>query len=159
MTMQISKEWCLKMAELEGDASIGAGVIAIDPQFELEEKHEEKEEEANIAFGRFVRLMRRSRRLSREELANGADIEILELIEIEDDIRHKPELRTVHKLSEVFGVPSVKLMQVAGLAKAKNDNLARKVERFAARSDPMAELTPEERAALEEFIADLSEDY
>jgi transcriptional regulator with XRE-family HTH domain len=158
MTVEISKEWCLRMAELEGDASIAAGVIAIDPLFEDNASHEDHEVESNIAFGRFVRLMRRSRRLSREDLANNADIEILELVEIEDDIRHKPELRTVHKLSQVFGLPSVKLMQVAGLAKAKNDNLARKAERFAARSDPMAELTPEERAALEEFIAGLSED-
>lgn len=158
MTIEMSKEWCLKMAAIEGDASIGAGVYAIDPEFENENAPAHGKEHANVAFGRFVRLMRRSRKLSREELANDADIEIGELVEIEDDVRHTPEIRTVYKLSEVFNVPNAKLMQVAGLAKAKNDNLARKAQRFAARSDPMAELTPEERAALEEFVADLSGD-
>lgn len=28
------REWCLRMAKLEGDASIGAGSLAIDPCFE-----------------------------------------------------------------------------------------------------------------------------
>ena len=158
MTIEMSKEWCLKMAAIEGDASIGVGIYAIDPEFENWSILAHGEEHVNVAFGRFVRLMRRSRKLSREELANDADIEIGELVEIEDDVRHRPEIRTVYKLSEVFKLPNSKLMQVAGLAKAKNDNLARKAERFAARSDPMAELTPEERAALEEFIADLSDD-
>lgn len=27
----ISKEWCLNMADLEGDAEIGAGLLAMDP--------------------------------------------------------------------------------------------------------------------------------
>lgn len=158
MTIEMSKEWCLKMAAIEGDASIGAGIYAIDPEFQNRDELAHGETQANVAFGRFVRLMRRSRKLSREELANDADIEIGELVEIEDDVRHQPEIRTVYKLSAVFKLPNSKLMQVAGLAKAKNDNLARKAERFAARSDPMAELTPEERAALEEFVADLSDD-
>ena len=29
--MEISKEWCMNMAEIEGDAEIGAGVVATDP--------------------------------------------------------------------------------------------------------------------------------
>jgi hypothetical protein len=32
-TRGFSKEWCLKMAELEGDAEIGAGLLASDPVF------------------------------------------------------------------------------------------------------------------------------
>ncbi|QUL37195.1 helix-turn-helix domain-containing protein [Erythrobacter sp. JK5] len=157
MSMEISKEWCLRMAELEGDASIAAGALAFDPIMEDTPK-DNNEDEANVAFGRFVRLMRRSRRMSREELAQNADIDILELIEIEDDVRHKPDVRSVYQLSGVFKVPSAKLMQVAGLAKARNDNIERQMERFAARSDPMAELTNEERAALEEFVSQLSAD-
>ena len=28
---EISKEWCMNMAAIEGDAEIGAGVVAMDP--------------------------------------------------------------------------------------------------------------------------------
>ncbi|MCJ7420452.1 helix-turn-helix domain-containing protein [Sphingomicrobium astaxanthinifaciens] len=145
------------MAELEGNASIAAGALALDPVFE-EAPAVADADEANVAFGRFVRLMRRSRRMSREQLAEQADIDIKELIEIEDDVRHKPDIRSVYQLSRVFKLPSAKLMHVAGLAKARNDNLERHMERFAARSDPMADLTDEERAALEDFVAQLSLD-
>lgn len=157
MSTQMNKEWCLRMAELEGDASIGAGALALDPIFE-ETPEITDADEANVAFGRFVRLMRRSQKMSREELAQDADIDIKELIEIEDDVRHKPDVRSVFQLSGVFKLPSAKLMQVAGLAKARNDNIERQMERFAARSDPMADLTDEERAALEDFVAQLSSD-
>lgn len=30
-----SKDWCKKMAQLEGDSEIGAGLIAIDPHPDL----------------------------------------------------------------------------------------------------------------------------
>lgn len=157
MSTQMNKEWCLRMAELEGDASIGVGALALDPIFD-EAPEIAGADEANVAFGRFVRLMRRSQRMSREELAQNADIDIKEIIEIEDDVRHKPHVRSVYQLSGVFKLPSVKLMQVAGLAKVRNDNIERHIERFAARSDPMADLTIEERAALEDFVAQLSSD-
>lgn len=157
MSTHMTKEWCLRMAELEGDASIAAGALALDPVFE-EAPDVTDTDEANVAFGRFVRLMRRSQKMSREKLAEDADIDIKELIEIEDDVRHKPDVRSVYQLSGVFKLPSAKLMQVAGLAKARNDNIERHMERFAARSDPMADLTDEERAALEDFVAQLSSD-
>ncbi len=33
MKIEFSKEWCRYMAELEGDAEIGAGPLAFDPVF------------------------------------------------------------------------------------------------------------------------------
>ena len=29
--MDISKEWCLRMAQIEGDTEVGAGRLAVDP--------------------------------------------------------------------------------------------------------------------------------
>ncbi len=37
MKIEITKEWCLRMAQLEADAEIGAGLLAIDPVFEGDE--------------------------------------------------------------------------------------------------------------------------
>jgi transcriptional regulator with XRE-family HTH domain len=109
--------------------------------------------EVNIAFGRFVRLMRRKKRLTLEELSEHADVEISELVEVEDDARHKPDPRTVFQLSKVFNIPTSKLMQVAGLSVPRDARLVHEAIRFAARSEPLDELTEAERAALDAFVS------
>jgi hypothetical protein len=49
------------------------------------------------------------------------------------------------------------LLQVAGLTAPKDTHLLDEAVRFAARSEPVAALTVEERAALEAFVSVLSE--
>ena len=68
MKIEISKGWCLRMAQHEGDAEIGAGRLAIDPVFDGEQvlPGVGGEESPNVAFGRFVNLMRRRRGMSLE---------------------------------------------------------------------------------------------
>lgn len=158
MKIEITKEWCLRMAQREADAEIGAGLFALDPVFDGETSSvTEAGEEPSIAFGRFVHLMRRRRGLTLEKLAEDTDVEIAELVEIEDDTRHKPKLRTVYQLANYFQVPQIKLQQVAGLTVPRDSRLLEEAVRFAARSESVTALTPEESAALEAFVAVLSE--
>ena len=159
MKIEISKEWCMRMAQYEGDAEIGAGQLAIDPVFDGDPVTAEvsDEEGPNVAFGRFINLMRRRRRMSLEQLAVTADVDMADLVEIERDPHHKPELRTAYQLANYFKVSRSDLMQVAGLAAPKDARLFDEGVRFAARSESTAELTPEENAALEAFVAVLSE--
>lgn len=100
MKMEISQEWCTHMAQLEGDAEIGAGRLTIDPVFDgvPAPVTTSDDEGSNIAFGRFVRLMRRRRGLNLENLAHDADVNMVDLVEIESDPHHKPEPRTVYQL-------------------------------------------------------------
>jgi transcriptional regulator with XRE-family HTH domain len=156
MKVEITGDWCLKMALLEGDSEIGAGLVAIDPVFEGNAMAAAADD-PSIAFGRFVRLMRRNRGLSIEKLADDAAVDVAELVSIEDDTRHKPEVRTVYQLANFFRVPRPNLMQLAGLTVQNNNRLHDEAARFAARSDPVVALTAEERAALEAFVAVLSE--
>ncbi|MBK8908913.1 MAG: helix-turn-helix transcriptional regulator [Rhodospirillales bacterium] len=142
-------------AQIEGDSEIGAGLLALDTNAESPAPHHG--EEAQIAFGRFVRLMRRKKELSVEELAATADVDLGELVSIEDDAHHKPEPRTVYQLARAFDVPNTKLSQLAGLAIAKDVRFKQEAMRFAARSEPIEKLTPEENAALESFIMVLSD--
>jgi len=158
MKIDITKEWCLRMANLEGDAEIGAGKVAIDPVFDGESFAASNGDEPSIAFGRFVRLMRRDRGLTIEKLAEEADVDISELVEIEEDTRHRPEPRTVYQLANYFRVHRSKLMQVAGLVVPNDNTIVEEAVRFAARSEPVAQLTREERAALAAFVAVLSEE-
>ena len=159
MKMEISQEWCMRMAQLEGDAEIGAGRLAIDPVFDGETASAVAgdAEGPNIAFGRFVSLMRRRRGLSLEKLADDADVDMTDLVEIESDPHHKPELRTAYQLANYFNVSRSSLLQVAGLTEPKDARLFDEAVRFAARSEPVTALTPEEGAALESFVAVLSE--
>lgn len=158
MKINIAKEWCLKMAELEDDSEINAGLLAIDPIFDGDVLPiEETSGELSIAFGRFVRLMRRNRGLTIEKLADDADIDVVELVGIEDDTHYKPDPRTVYQLANFFDVPRAKLMEISGLTVPRDDRLVEEAMRFAARSDPLVELTVEERAALDAFVAVLSD--
>lgn len=157
MRINISKEWCARMAQLEGDAEIGAGLFAIDPVFDGEACANNTSEEPSLAFGRLIRLMRRDRGLSLEKLAEDADVDVSELISIEDDVHFRPDVRTVYQLATTFKFDSSKLLEVAGLTAARDNAIVEEAVRFAARSEPIAALSPEERAALEAFVAILSE--
>ena len=157
MKLERTREWWLAKARREGDAEVGAGVRAFDPQ-EEERPAMMSAEETRIAFGRFVNLMRRQRGLSLEKLAAQAALDVGELVSIEDDLHYTPEPRTVFQLARTFKVSHKALMQLAGLTVAKDSVLHKEAVRFAARSESIDKLTPEESEALESFVAILSED-
>jgi HTH-type transcriptional regulator, competence development regulator len=159
MRIELTKDWCMRMAQLEAevDGEIGAGLLAIDPVFESKAASVEPSEETTIAFSRFVRLARRGRGLSVEKLAENADVEVVELVSIEENGQYKPDLRTVYQLANFFGVQRANLLQVAGLTAPKDSHIVSEAVRFAARSEPVAALTAEERSALEAFVSVLSE--
>lgn len=161
MKIDFTKEWCVRMAQIEAetdsDVEIGCTPDATTPEPHLLDTRIETATDTNVAFGRFVRLMRRSRRQTVERLADEAEIEITELVEIEEDNHHKPEPRTVFQLAKHFDVPMPKMMQLAGLSAPKDVRLYEEAIRFAARSETVEELNDIERAALEAFVSVLSD--
>jgi HTH-type transcriptional regulator, competence development regulator len=159
MKFERSKEWWMARARRESGAAAGAGLLAFDPAPEERPSSAAVAaiEETRIAFGKFVNLMRRRRGYSMEQLAEAADLDASELIVIEDDVHYVPEPRTVYKLAQTFEVSQRRLMQLAGLAAANDAGLWREAVRFAARSESVQKLTPEESSALEAFVAVLSE--
>ncbi len=159
MRIEVTKEWCLRMAQLEAEAGgeISAGLLAVDPVFTSQSATVEAQEETTIAFSRFIQLARRGRGLTVEKLAEDADVEITELISIEENGQHKPDLRTVYQLANYFGVQRANLLQIAGLTAPKDSHIVSEAVRFAARSESVAALTPEERSALDAFVSVLSE--
>lgn len=160
MKIEFTKEWCLRMAELEIETGIDF-VIGAPPPSSLGTSEPDQTPtqtlDTNVAFGRFVQLMRRSRSLSIERLAEITNVDISELVEIEEDAHHLPEPRTVFNLANFFKVPLNRLMQLSRLAAANDERLIDEAMRFAARSEPTRDLTKEERAALMAFVSVLSE--
>jgi transcriptional regulator with XRE-family HTH domain len=159
MRFQRSKDWWMARARREGDSAVGAGLLAFDPA--PEERPSTVQvvalEETRIAFGKFVNLMRRRRGYTMEQLAEVAELDPSELLVIEDDLHYVPEPRTVFKLAQTFEVSQRRLMQLAGLAAANDAGFREEAVRFAARSESVQKLTPEETSALEAFVAVLSE--
>jgi HTH-type transcriptional regulator, competence development regulator len=153
MIIERTKDWWFDRAQREGDTAVSAGSLAIVSTID---DQSEQHEENRIAFGKFVNLMRRRNGFSIEKLAAKADLDAREVLVIEDDMHYLPEPRTVYKLAQIFQVPQRKLMELAGLTAANDDDLRREAVRFAARSESMERLSETESTALEAFVAVLS---
>ncbi|MCL2716576.1 MAG: helix-turn-helix domain-containing protein [Alphaproteobacteria bacterium] len=158
MKIERSKEWWLERSRREGDAVVGAGLLAFDPILDQRPVVAQTTvaDETRAVFGKFVNLMRRNRGFSVEKLAQAADLDEGELLAIENDLLHVPEPRTVFKLAQTFKLPHGRLMELAGLAAANDAGFRQEAVRFAARSEAVQKLTPEESSALEAFITVLS---
>ena len=147
----------MRLAQVEGDAEIGAGRVAIDPVFDGDTLPGiERDDESSIVFGRLINLMRRQRRISLEQLATDADVTLTELVGIESDMHYRPALRTTYQLANYFHMPRTGFLELAGLTDQKNARLSEGAVRYATPADSTAELTPEENAALEAFVAIIS---
>jgi transcriptional regulator with XRE-family HTH domain len=170
MKLERSKEWWMARAAREGNHVIMAGVPGSDEDrvHSLDSVSEERSvtpraatlaplsKETHIVFGRFVNLMRRRRGLTIEAFASETQIDAGELLAIEDDVHYVPEPRTVYRLALAFKVAQERLMQLAGLAEARDSAFHLQAVRFAASADPVKQLSREENAALENFVAVLS---
>jgi HTH-type transcriptional regulator, competence development regulator len=150
MKFERNEKWWLSKARQEGDSFIGAGLLARDPEAAV------PAEDLRLAFGRFVRLMRRERGLSVEKLAERAALDLSELVSIEEDLDFRPEPRTVYQLANTFDVPQQRLMQLAGLAVSRDAGFSQEAVRFAARSESTQKLSRDEKAALDAFLTVLS---
>jgi len=148
-----SEAWLRHMAEVEDEhGPVTVGGLAHDLGMLRPATRE-----CPRVFGRLIEFARRSRGLSVEELAKAADVDLAELVALECGADVEPTPRTVHKLAHVLGVSTGKLLVVAGLADAEDDTLKEATVRFAARSEPTAELSKPEREALDEFVKVLVE--
>ena len=158
MKIDVTKQWCMKMAQREAGAEVGAGLLAADPIFDGEAVVDDLVlDESRLAFGRFVNLMRRGRGLTIEQLAESADVEVGEIMSLEESTQHLPDVRTVHQMASIFSVSQGRLMELSGLSKPKDVTFVEEAVRYAARSESIEALTAAEQAALDGFISVLSE--
>lgn len=147
------KLWLHKMGDIEDRcASVSVGGLAHD----LGLLQPQSTEKIHV-FGKLIEFARRSRRVSVAELARQADIDLAELVVIERDESVVPEPRTVYKLAESLGLPVRGLMELSGLAQRRDEALNEAALLFAAKSEPTAKLSKEEKEAFEEFVKVLAE--
>lgn len=158
MKIIVSKDWCLNMADREAGLEVGAGVKAVDPNFSiLPHQVHDKSDDARLAFGRFINLMRRQRGWTMDKLADDAGIDVAEILNIEEDAHYEPGPRTVYQLASVFDLSHQRMLQLSGLAEARDRQFVDQMVRYAAQSENISTLTAAEQAALDGFISALSE--
>ena len=154
------RKWLERRADQEDQhfISVGGLISTLDPTCQMQASASIPiVETTKTAFVRLLQLTRKDRRLSLEKLAEKADVDLAELLKIENDESFMPGPRTVHQLASVLDLPAKKLMVLAGLLQAKDPSLQQASVRFAARSEPIGNISPEEHAALEEYVKFLNE--
>jgi transcriptional regulator with XRE-family HTH domain len=119
---------------------------------------EPEELEIREAFHRVVQMLRRSRGLTIDDLAEKTKIDRTELVALERNPAYRPSPLTLHRLSEFFGVPDRKLAVLAGAIREVPEDLRQHAARFAAQSNSFSKLTKEEQRVLDEFVGFLRSD-
>ena len=148
-----SEAWLRQMADAEDRCgAVSVGGLAVD----LGVLRSASADKPRV-LSRFIELARRARGMTVEILAERADVDLGELVAIERDEDVSPTPRTVYQLARLLGVPTGKLMVLAGLAEEEDSTLDRAALKFAARSEPAARLSKAEREALDEFVKVLVE--
>lgn len=158
MKIDYSKKWFAKSASIEGNSEVGAGIPPTHRDTHPSIPNDINHLESRIAFGQFVELWRRNKGWNPEKLAEEADIDPQDILEIEHSPNSVPEAYAVHALAKVFAIQPAKLMELAGLTVSRTSVLREEAIRFAARSESIEALTHHEREAFEAFAKTLSEE-
>jgi HTH-type transcriptional regulator, competence development regulator len=155
MRFNTDPEWLKKQAALEDNCfvSVGGLVLAVEDL----EQQAQRVNAVHTAFVNLLNLTRREYKLTWEQFSQKVDVDLAELMGIESDENYKPTPRTVTKIAQFIQVPAEKLFILSGLARARDIQFEEAALRFAARSQPVKELTSEEHEALKEYVKFLCE--
>ncbi|MFO0911883.1 MAG: helix-turn-helix transcriptional regulator [Pirellulales bacterium] len=148
-----SREWLKRMADMEDHCeSISAGGMAVDLGLVLP-----KREDTPRVLGRLIEFARRGKGWSVEKLSDAANVDLADSLALENE-EGQPSTRTVSQVAQALGLPAKTLLELAGLIEPRQkEKLNRAAIRFAAHSEPTAQLSTEERSALDEFVKELVE--
>jgi HTH-type transcriptional regulator, competence development regulator len=149
--MRMSDEMFMKRAAEEDGCMISA--IGLKPlHAKKAELAQQAGEPVRFAFSTLISYRRRALRLSMEDVAQKAKVELDELLQIEENSTYVPEPRTVHKLAGLLKLPIPQLLVLSGNATTASTELTEAAVRFAARSRAVEKLNREQNDALNEFV-------
>jgi transcriptional regulator with XRE-family HTH domain len=109
-------------------------------------------ETVRYMFRELVRGLRRQRGMTVDEFAEALDVERDEVIAMERHPGYRPSPATLHALSELFDIPQQRLMALAGAVREVPADLRDEASRFAAKSESLAKISPEERRLVDEVV-------
>ena len=127
----------------EGKAAADRAIAKVTGAASVEDLHH--------ALGTLIQMLRRSKRLSVDKLAENARIAASELHRIEHDPKFDPNPRTIYQLEQYFDLDERSLVILSGAIHV-GDDVREEAVRFAASSEDIQELTKEERKLLNHFV-------
>jgi transcriptional regulator with XRE-family HTH domain len=104
------------------------------------------------AFHLCMQMLRRKQKLTIDQLATKTDVDRDELVAMERNPGYRPSPLTLHKLSQFYSIPQKRLLVLAGAIKDVPPDLSEQASRFAAQAESFANLTSEEKKALDQFM-------
>ena len=107
-------------------------------------------ETSRRSLAKFVELSRRRLGQSVEQLAENAAVDLGELLAVEMG-EGVVQPQTLQRLATLLGVNPQRLLQLAGLMPPDNRELEQAALHFAARTESIKPLEPQEQSALEKF--------
>tara|TARA_R110000824_G_scaffold167353_5_gene344310 strand:+ start:419 stop:925 length:507 start_codon:yes stop_codon:yes gene_type:complete len=165
MEMLISRDWLrAKIAsdpDLDSDAGAPIGILQSIGMF-LSPELVEEEDSSNViqlkhAFGVLVKQLRKRDKLSLEQLAGKARVDLEDIKQIEHDPHFRPRPRVIHQLASVFNVPVRSLMKLSGATIVHDEAFEGEALQFAAKSEDMSKLTRAEQRLLNDYVKYLSQ--
>jgi len=105
-----------------------------------------------VAFGKLVDLRRRSLGLTLEQLAERARVALIELVGMAQGGMDVPAEPAVRRLAQSLSLPEDSLLELAGYGQAADTSIQEAAVRFAARLEPVEQLSNEENEAMQEFV-------
>lgn len=152
--LNITPEWVRSQAAREPESGItSAGGLALRAASSGAHRQPDI---GRHSLAKLVELTRRKMRLSVEQLADRANVELGDVLAIENAEAVEADPRTIYQLAQALGLNEDVLKELAGLVEAKDSHVGEAAMRFAARSESTAALTPEEEAALDLFLREMS---
>lgn len=154
MTYQMNDEsWLMKQIEHEGNGCIlGGNLVRLQQQ-----EKELSTTTRKLALAKLIAYARREKGMNIAEFATFANIDEQELLAIENGEISYYSPRTIWQLSQSLGLSQKKLGELAGISQSREIKLAEATIQFAAYSETVAGLSPEEQEALHGFVSYLSE--
>lgn len=123
---------------------------------QAEEQERVETEALHEGLSALIQLLRRKERMSEEDLAKKARVDVTEIRRIEVNLSYTPSPRTIYQLEQVFRLPSRTLVLLSGVKKRTRPDFTNEVMRFAANAKTMGKLNPAEMKLLNEFVNFLS---
>lgn len=160
MKLNLTESMARNMAEFEDGYSVTAGRLDTEAFFiEAEQRAvvpTRKEAYVGV-LSRLISMARRAEGLTREQLAKQADVDTIQVFQIEEEVAIVPEPRVVSRIARALKLPPVKLQQLAGHVTILDPQVSTAAYRFAAGSGSLQPLSEEQRIALQDFVKALSE--
>lgn len=156
MKLNLKREWFENRIAAEDDADVTAGTYNDNRSdataLHRRAGHTEEEFAESLAFSALIRLLRKERGLSVQQLAEYANISVAEVISIEQDRAYRPKHQTISQLSEFFGIAPGAMMKLSNISQVQDETFVSETICFAANAADILNLGEQERQILHKYI-------